>query len=87
MLVTKKYVGDIFLHVGDIPIGHQHHYIPECDVGDWYLMLVPNSRKSRHVKIMTGILIILYLHISLFFIFDFKHRIISNQTIPWKFTV
>jgi len=31
MLVTKKYVGDIFLHVGDIPIGHQHHNMPECD--------------------------------------------------------
>ena len=25
-------------------IGHQHHNTPECDVGDWYLMLVPNSR-------------------------------------------
>ena len=24
-------------------IGHQHHNTPECDVGDWYLMLVPNS--------------------------------------------
>ena len=40
----KKYVGDIFLYVGDIPIGHQHHNMPEFDVGDWYLMLVPNSR-------------------------------------------
>ena len=25
-------------------IGNQHHNTPECDVGDWYLMLVPNSR-------------------------------------------
>ena len=25
-------------------IGHQHHNTPECDVGDWYLMLMPNSR-------------------------------------------
>ena len=24
-------------------IGHQHHNTPECHVGDWYLMLVPNS--------------------------------------------
>jgi len=23
----KKYVGNIFLHVGDIPIGHQHHNV------------------------------------------------------------
>ena len=44
MLVTKKYVGDIFLHVDDIPIGHQHHNMPECDVGNWYLILVSNSR-------------------------------------------
>ena len=29
----KKYVGDIFQHVDDIPTGHQHHYTPECDVG------------------------------------------------------
>ena len=36
--MTKKYVGDI-LHVGDIPIGHQHHYMPEYDVGDRYVML------------------------------------------------
>ena len=21
-------------------IGHQHHYTPECDIGDWLLMLV-----------------------------------------------
>ena len=25
-------------------IGPQHHNTPECDVGDWYLTLVPNSR-------------------------------------------
>ena len=25
MLATKKYVADIFLHVGDITIDHQHH--------------------------------------------------------------
>ena len=34
--VTKKYVGDIVID--------QHQSTPECDVGDWYLMLVPNSR-------------------------------------------
>ena len=43
MMVTilrqKKYVGDIFLHVGGIPIGHQHHNMQECDVGDQYAML------------------------------------------------
>ena len=46
MLVTilgpwwqKKDVGDIFLHVGDMPIGHQHNYMPECDVGDRFVML------------------------------------------------
>ena len=39
MLVTKKYVRDIFLHVGDILIGDQHHNMPECDVGDRYVML------------------------------------------------
>ena len=39
----KKYYDDIFLHVGDIPIGHEHHNMLECDVGDWYWMFVPNS--------------------------------------------
>ena len=46
MLVTilgcwwqKNDVGDIFLHVGDMPIGHQHNYRPECDVGDRFVML------------------------------------------------
>ena len=29
----------VFLHVGDIPIGHQHHNMPECDVDDRYVML------------------------------------------------
>ena len=38
MLVTKKYVSEICLHVADIPIGHQHHNIPECDVDDRYVM-------------------------------------------------
>ena len=38
-LWQKKYVGDIFLHVGDNPIGHQHHNMPECDVDDRYNML------------------------------------------------
>ena len=33
----KKDVGDIFLHVGDMPIGHQHNYMLECDVGDIFL--------------------------------------------------
>jgi len=33
MLVTKKY-DVIVLHVGNIPIGHQHHSMPEYDVGD-----------------------------------------------------
>ena len=32
------YVGDIFLQVGDIPIGHQYHNMPEYDVGDRYVM-------------------------------------------------
>ena len=31
-------------YVSDISIGHQHHNMPECDVGDRYLILVPNSR-------------------------------------------
>ena len=39
MLVTKKDVGDIFLPVGDMPIGHQHIYMSECDVGDRFVML------------------------------------------------
>ena len=39
MMVTKKYADDIFLHVGDIPIRHQHHNMPECDAGDRYVML------------------------------------------------
>ena len=39
MLMTKKYVGFIFLHVGDLPISHQHHNMPECDVRDRYVML------------------------------------------------
>ena len=41
MMVTILYVGgkkgDIFLHVGSIPIGHQHDTMvnkPECDFGD-----------------------------------------------------
>ena len=29
MLVAKKYVGDIFLHVRDIPFGYQHHIMSE----------------------------------------------------------
>ena len=37
--MTKKDVGDIFLHVGDMPIGHQHNYMPECDVGVRFVML------------------------------------------------
>jgi len=39
MLMTNKYVVDIFLYVGDIPIDHQHHNMPECNVGDRYVML------------------------------------------------
>ena len=39
----KKIYWLYFSHVDDIPIGHQHHNMPECDVGDWYLMFVPNS--------------------------------------------
>ena len=35
----KTYVAEIFMHVGDIPIGHQHHNMPDCDVGDRYVML------------------------------------------------
>ena len=37
--MIKKDVGDIFLHVGDMLIGHQHNYVPECDVGDRFVML------------------------------------------------
>ena len=46
MLVTilrcwwqKMCVGDIFLYVGRIPICYQHHNMPECDVGEWFVML------------------------------------------------
>ena len=28
ILVTKKDIGDIVLHVGDMPIGHQHNFMP-----------------------------------------------------------
>ena len=35
----NKDVGDIFLNVGDMSIGHQHNYISECDVGDPFVML------------------------------------------------
>ena len=38
-LVTKRYVGDIFLHYDDVPIGQQHSNIPECDVDDRYVIL------------------------------------------------
>ena len=34
--VKKSYT---FLSVDNIPIGHQHHYISECDVGDRCTML------------------------------------------------
>ena len=37
--MTKKDVGDIFLHVGDMSIGHQHNYMLECDVDDRFVML------------------------------------------------
>ena len=30
----NKDAGDIFLHVGNMSIGHQHSYISECDVSD-----------------------------------------------------
>ena len=33
MLMIKEYVGDMFLHVSYISIGHQHHNMPECAVG------------------------------------------------------
>ena len=39
----SKQVSDISLHIGDIPIGDHHQNMPECDVGDWYLMLLPRS--------------------------------------------
>ena len=39
MLVTKKDISDILRHVSDIPIGHQHNYMSECDVGDRFVML------------------------------------------------
>ena len=41
-ILTQNLLNDIFLHVANIPIGS--HNTPECVVGDWYLMLVPNSR-------------------------------------------
>ena len=28
-----------------MPIGHQHNFMPECDVGDLEFNLVPNSMK------------------------------------------
>ena len=30
-----KYAGDIFLHVGDIKIGRQHHNMTKYYVSDW----------------------------------------------------
>ena len=39
MLMTKKVCWWHFPHVGDIPMGHHHHNMPECDVGDRYVML------------------------------------------------
>ena len=27
------------ISMGDIDVGHQHHNMPECDVGDRYVML------------------------------------------------
>ena len=38
-VMLERYVGDIFLHVGDMPIGHQHDYMSECDVEDRFVML------------------------------------------------
>ena len=35
----KKYVGNIILHVDDIPIGRQDHYVPVDDFRDRYVML------------------------------------------------
>ena len=35
MLMIKKYDGDIFLHVGDILIGHQHHILAYHDMLCW----------------------------------------------------
>ena len=53
MSMTKKYVGDMFLHVSYIPIGHQHHNMPECDVGDvCSAVLSPTSLTChQHIKI------------------------------------
>ena len=56
----KTYVAEIFMHVGDIPIGDQHHNMPECGVGDEIWMLVtshitsieseaPTSNISHHL--------------------------------------
>jgi len=37
-MVGQNNVGHIFVHVDDIPIGHQHN-MKECDVDDQYVML------------------------------------------------
>ena len=59
----KKYIGDIFRYVGDIPIGHQHHNMPECDVGEsmvtdiwcWCLTLdVGDTTCHQHSKLVTN---------------------------------
>ena len=47
MLVTKKCASDIVLHIGDISIGHQHHYMPELDVDYRYAML--ETRNSGEI--------------------------------------
>ena len=51
MLATKKYVDDIFLHIGDIPISHQHHNMAEVDVGDQYVMLETFNMVPISIKI------------------------------------
>ena len=43
MLVTKRYVGDI-------PIGHQHHYMSECDVGDKIITLSLPARPQTQIQ-------------------------------------
>ena len=57
-MLRKEYVCNIFLHVGDIPIGHRHHHMPDCGVGHRYVML--EARKwailENHNRCDTAIL-------------------------------
>ena len=65
VLVRPSDVGDLMMvtilrcwrqktYVGDIPIGH-HHNTPECDIGDWYLTLVPNIQILSPTHLVSNI--------------------------------